>query len=78
MLKFVILAALATQVQYWPYGNGPDRREWGPEERERRIPPWPYRNPYDNPCIRYGRCGPSYDRPPPMPPFPRDPRDRDY
>ena len=55
-----------TPAQYGPPIRYPDPRDWGPEERERRLPP-PRRG-YDiPPCIRYGQCGP---RGPRMPPFP--------
>jgi len=61
-----------TEAQYGPpYGGGPyrpDPRDWGPEERERRLPP--PRGGYPivrDPCIAYGQCGPRRPR---MPPFP--------
>jgi len=58
-----------TPTQFGPYGGGPyrpDPRDWGPEERSRRLPP-PRRGWDIPPCIRYGDCGP---RRPQMPPFP--------
>ena len=55
-----------TPTQYGPPIRYPDPRDWGQEERSRRLPP-PRRG-YDiPPCIRYGDCGP---RRPQMPPFP--------
>jgi len=83
MKKLALIVLLAStacaHAQYYPpYGGGPyrpDPREWGPEERERRMPPWPYRNPRNNPCIAYGECWGPQGPPPPMPPF-TVPRDR--
>jgi len=63
------------ETQYGPpYGGGPyrpDPRDWGPDERARRMPP--PRGGYPiirDPCIAYGDCA---GRRPPMPPFPGPP-----
>src|SRR5882724_5439894 len=56
------------EAQYGPPIRYPDPRDWGPEERERRLPP--PRSGYPivrDPCIAYGQCG---SRRPRMPPFP--------
>ena len=55
-----------TPAQYGPPIRYPDPRDWGPDERSRRIPPPP--RGYDiPPCIAYGQCS---SRRPRMPPFP--------
>ncbi len=57
-----------TLAQYGPPIRYPDPRDWGPEERERRLPP--PRGGYPivrDPCIAYGQCSPRRPR---MPPFP--------
>ncbi len=57
-----------TDVQYGPPIRYPDPRDWGPEERARRMPP--PRGGYPivrDPCIAYGQCAPRRPR---MPPFP--------
>lgn len=56
-----------TPTQYGPPIRYPDPRDWGPEERERRMPA--PRSGYPivrDPCIAYGDCR----RSPRMPPFP--------
>jgi len=57
------------ETQYGPPIRYPDPRDWGPDERARRMPP-PRRG-YDlPPCIVSGECsGPR----PRMPPFPGPP-----
>lgn len=62
-----------TEAQYGPPIRYPDPRDWGPDERARRMPP--PRGGYDLPphvrdCIAYGRCAGSRPR---MPPFPGPP-----
>ena len=72
LIVFLLLCNPALAQPYPPYGGGPYRpnpRDWGPDERARRIPP--PRGGYDiPPCIRTGECS----GPPRMPPF----RDRRY
>ena len=57
-----------TDVQYGPPIRYPDPRDWGPDERERRLPSprggYPIAR---DPCIAYGQCNPRRPR---MPPFP--------
>ena len=83
----ILLTAVALQstpIQYGPYGPGPgiipNQRDWGYEEQNRRMPPWPRRQgepygPQGGPCIYEGYCqGPRYQgdrnyRPPAMPPW---------
>jgi len=83
LAAFVVLIAPAKAQPYPPYGPGPDPREWGPEEQERYMPPWPRRGPQVDPCIYRGDCRqPRYrsgEGPYPMPPNRRGPnRWEDY
>ena len=78
-LATLVTLIVPAKAQYYPpYGNGPDPREWGPDEQRRYMPPWPRRGPQVIPCIFEGDCrGPRYHRgegPYPLPPFP--PRER--
>lgn len=60
-----------TEAQYGPPIRYPDPRDWGPDERARRMPP--PRGGYPivrDPCIASGDCGPRRPR---MPPFPGPP-----
>jgi len=85
MKKLILLSLLALSTctpasaqGYPPYGGGPmrpDPRDWGPDERERRLPPprggYPILN---DPCIAYGRCAKPRPR---LPPFVLPPRYED-
>lgn len=85
-LATLVVLIVPTKAQpYPPYGPGPDPREWGEEEQNRRMPPWPQssRRPWGSqmvPCIYFDDCrGPRYrdfesTRPYPMPPDPFPPQ----
>lgn len=66
-LSTLLLLGLSAQAQY---GGPPmwsrDQRDWGPNERERRLPPPRHYGPQMEPCIYNGDCrGPRYRVPRP-------------
>ena len=77
----LIVLQLTIPVQNPPWPLRPDPREWGPEEQQRRMPPWPpHRSwgPQGPPCILYGDCrGPKYEERYQAPPY-RYPRPDRY
>ena len=71
VLVALLLLCTPAIAQYGPPIRYPDPRDWGPDERARRIPP--PRGGYPivrDPCIQFGDCA----GPPRIPPFGYPPR----
>ena len=78
MKKLILLALLSASpafAQYGPPIRYPDPRDWGPDERARRIPPPRGGYPIlEDRCIAYGVCAKPRPR---LPPFILPPRFED-